>query len=424
MRLAVVTSFPPKASPEVDHAYHLCANLAAHGTEVHVLAQKGCVRPDVPGLTVHPLMRDWSWAELPRLKRALRACAPDGILLVYLYANYNQHPMITLLPAVARRLLPGRPFVTLFEDADGLPYWTWQTPDSRMLRGLLKRAYAGRGPVDDEYGVLLRDSDHFLMVSDRVGAKLAARDPSMVERTTVLAMPPIIFMAPEDEETRRRAREQLGAGPEDCLLAYFGYIYQGKGLDTLLRALQVLIEARDNVRLVVIGGSLEYYEFERAGDEVLIHGAPNYLEDIKKLAEELGVADRVVWTGAFAFDSDLPSTCLRAADICLLPYDRGVCVHNSSCTVVAAHGLPIITTRGDTLDPEFVHDANVLLCPPQDPAALAEAVERLLADGDLVAQLCGGALRLAEECFSWDRAVQDTLAAFQSGPAATEGAGP
>jgi len=81
----------------------------------------------------------------------------------------------------------------------------------------------------------------------------------------------------------------------------------------------------------------------------------------------------------------------------------------------ASRGRPVISTRGKTLERFFLHGENVFLCPPRDPDALAAAIQSLMDRADLRARLGLGALKLSEEWFSWDRAVERTLAALDPG---------
>ena len=53
-----------------------------------------------------------------------------------------------------------------------------------------------------------------------------------------------------------------------------------------------------------------------------------------------------------------------------------------------------------------------LLVPPGDPAALRTALERLLADAPLRAELGANARRRAEEAYSWAAATDSLLAAY------------
>jgi len=106
---------------------------------------------------------------------------------------------------------------------------------------------------------------------------------------------------------------------------------------------------------------------------------------------------------------------LYAADACVLPFNGGVTLNRSSFAAAAAHGLPIITTKGQSLESPFLDRENVYLCPPQDSAAIANAVESLMNNPALGKKLRSGALRLASEYFSWNSAVDHTIEAL-SGP--------
>jgi glycosyltransferase involved in cell wall biosynthesis len=194
----------------------------------------------------------------------------------------------------------------------------------------------------------------------------------------------------------------LGASAADFLFAYIGFVYPGKGIETLLRATEQLNADGRRVRLAVIGGSLAR-EFP---------DQPNYLETVQTLATELGIDRLVVWTGEYRWDDDLASVYLRSADTCVLPFETGVKLNNSSFSSAAAHGLPIVTTTHSALEPQFVHGDNVFLSEPQDPAALARAMAAVMDDATLRARLGEGASRLARDWYSWDTAMDKTLRLF------------
>ena len=61
--------------------------------------------------------------------------------------------------------------------------------------------------------------------------------------------------------------------------------------------------------------------------------------------------------------------------------------------------------RGSRLEAAFVDRENILLCPPKDPELMAAAIEALLDDPALRERLSEGSRRLAEEWFSWPRAI-------------------
>lgn len=155
-----------------------------------------------------------------------------------------------------------------------------------------------------------------------------------------------------------------------------------KGVDVLLRALAALVaEGRDATATI-------------AGDGP--EGAA-----LRRLAEELGIADRVRFLGRVEA-SEVPSL-LAAADAAAMACrvepdgDRdGVPV---ALMEAAAAGVPVVATRVSGL-PELVsHDETGLLTSPDDPAATARALARLCDDAGLRARLAAGARRRVAEEF-------------------------
>ena len=57
---------------------------------------------------------------------------------------------------------------------------------------------------------------------------------------------------------------------------------------------------------------------------------------------------------------------------------------------------------------------NVLLCPPKDPKSLADAIDLLMSNPEVRLQLNVGALELAREWFTWEKAVMRTIETFQN----------
>ena len=344
--LVVSAAFPPMQAGEAEHALHLCRHLAQAGVDVHVLTGTAARTEQAETFTVHSIMRDWQWRDAPRLISTLRRLRPNAVLLIYSAWAYGHHPMVTFLPPFVHSR-PGRPsFVTQMEFVDGRRSHT-SLPTRVLIRAA--RWWTGAG-LDWFYGALLRDSDRLLVLDNRYRDNLAQIDASVMGKSTLVPPPPILSMAPrEDTETRRATRTAWGAAETDCVVAFFGYVYPGKGVEVLLRALRPL----QGVRVVIVGG------------EVPDHA--DYARQMRNLAEELDVIDRVVWVGEYPPGSDTASRCLRAADVCALPFADGVTVNRSSFAAAAAHGLPTVTTQGPSLDPIFVDGENVLLCPPDDP---------------------------------------------------------
>lgn len=406
MRVLVISpTFPPIHSGGADHAFRMCQYLAGREIEIHVLTS--CIENVAtdPSLRIYPVMRTWSWAEMPRLLRIARRYRPDVLNIHFSGGIYADQPMVTFAPTFMKKALPGLRVVTQIEYPEPVSVHrlSFQARGGRKLAARL----AGTRDVDYGYGTILRDSDRIILLSDAYRPMLSPHYSGIDDKCVLIPPPPLMRMCAKPADwARRQGREKLGVGPDEFLVAYFGYIYPGKGIETLLRGFQSVVKQKGKVRLVVVGGS----------NEIVLKrlGRNNYARELQGLAREIGLDGKVSWTGYYPAESDLGSIYLRAADACVLPFDDGVLLHRSSFAAAAVHGLPIITTRGDTLEPPFVDGRNVLLCTPQDPTSLAGALTSLIERPELRRNLSAGVLSMAREWFSWDRAIERLMEAFGS----------
>jgi glycosyltransferase involved in cell wall biosynthesis len=409
MRLLVISGeFPPIRTGDAHHAFHLAQRLAHRGHDVQVLTTPIDGLNTDPSFTVHPLMGKWSWRTAPRLASFVKRCAPDGILLLFVASMYDYHPMMTFAPTIAKSAIPGVPFVTQFEYPGGSRL-SLRSFASRLIRKGVS-VWAGREGASYAYGTLLRDSDQIIVLSEAHAVELRKASETAGSRIHLIPPPPIMRFSSEDvERARARGRARLRLGENDFLLVFFGYVYNRKGLDTLFHALKSLRDRLPALRLAIVGGQAAHQfcttKTERHKD---------YTERMKQLANDLGLADRVIWTGHCDSQSELGSIYLRAADACVLPFDDGVHLNNSSFGAAASHGLPIVTTKSDNTEDCFVDQVNALLCPPRDSRALADAIVTLVEQSATRERLRVGALQMAEEWFSWKRAMDRTLALFGS----------
>jgi glycosyltransferase involved in cell wall biosynthesis len=96
-----------------------------------------------------------------------------------------------------------------------------------------------------------------------------------------------------------------------------------------------------------------------------------------------------------------------ASDICVLPYRDGVSYRRGTFMAALAHGLAIVSTQPRVPIATLVDGQNILLVPPDDAVATADAVERLIETAELRMGLAQGALHLAKG-FTWDRIAAET----------------
>jgi glycosyltransferase involved in cell wall biosynthesis len=400
MKLLVISgAFPPMASGEAANTFHLCRRLAAAGVEVHLLTteQPHIEQPD--GVKLYSIMRHWSWREAGKLRRVIRNAAPDAILLIHLSGIYKNHPMVTFMATLAKRVLPGIRFVTRFEN----PMFTPDQQLSLTSRALRKAAvqWAGANRCSYGFGTLLRDSDAVIALCGYHLERLCEEDPT-IERKGLLIPPPanVSVVADDDGALRSCSRQAISAPANAFVVGYLGYLYPVKGVETLLRAMASLVSQKLTVRLVILGGSPDVAGIDG--------GTVSYYDQMQQLAVDLGLSGVTTWAGSFsAVDDDIAAS-IHAADVFVLPFDNGIHLNNSSLATLASYGVPIVATKQHT-DRALVDQENILLCPPRDPAAIAEAIKKLMDHPDLAARLRVGARALARDNFSWDAALQRTL---------------
>lgn len=181
-------------------------------------------------------------------------------------------------------------------------------------------------------------------------------------------------------------------GPTHRIVAV-GRLIPRKGFDTMIKALPSIADAE----YVIAGGP----------DAAHIDADPE-VRRLRALAERLGVAERVHFTGGVA-RHDMPAL-LRSADVVtctpwfepfgLLPLEA------------MASGVPVVATAvGGMLD-TVVHDVTGLLVPPKRPRECADAVSTVLRDSFLRRSLGLAGRDRACARYSWDRVAADTVRVY------------
>jgi glycosyltransferase involved in cell wall biosynthesis len=414
MRVLFVTGeFPPMQGGVGDYTRELGLALRSLGCEVHVVTSRQA--GPVPGLTVHPIVDRWGWGSWRSLLDVIRACQPDVVHVQYQAAAYAMQPAIHFWPRRVRWLGASRPrTVVTFHDLK-VPY-------------LFPKAGPLRRWVVNE---LARQSDLAITTNRQDYEDLRHElgfPPALVPIGSNIAPPtsppqaggteggpntpqaggteggPNTPQAEGEHGEREAWRARWSAGPNNFLLCFFGFLNDRKGVDTLLHALKILVSDPPhsaNPLLLFIGGQTG------ASDPTNIA----YLAHIKVLIAELGLADRIRWTGYLP--DEQVSASFWAADLCVLPFRDGASFLHGTFHAALAHGLPILTTRPHLPLPQLVHGENVFLVPPQDPEALASAIVHLAASPELRRTLAAGARALAEQ-FRWDKIAADTLDLYRT----------
>ena len=178
-------------------------------------------------------------------------------------------------------------------------------------------------------------------------------------------------------------RRELGIGPDELLLGCVGALAPQKGHEHLLRAMAALSTPFPQLHLALLG----------EGDRQ---------EYILDEARNLGIGDRVHLAG---FREEIPEA-NAAFDVAVLPSVAG----EGSPAVVKeamAMGVPVVATLIGGVGEILENNRQGLLVPPDDEAALADALGSLLRDPERRRTL-GAAGRSRVEEFSMERMIRRT----------------
>ncbi|MGI5376049.1 glycosyltransferase family 4 protein [Streptomyces sp. CA-251387] len=176
-----------------------------------------------------------------------------------------------------------------------------------------------------------------------------------------------------------------------------------KGVEVLLRGFTALADMPE-VGLKLVGG----------GDAL-----PDHLS----LARQLGIGDRVEFTGELAGDA-LVAAMQRAAVLVLPSLTEAEC-HPMTLIEAMACGTPVVGSDVGGIPYVMTPGVTGLLVPPGDADALAATCRRLLYDGALADRLGAAGRRRAVERYAWpaltERYVQLFRSLLPAAPASRQG---
>jgi glycosyltransferase involved in cell wall biosynthesis len=177
---------------------------------------------------------------------------------------------------------------------------------------------------------------------------------------------PLDEFAPVASQAARAVRDGLGIAAAAPVVGAVARLSEQKGHRFLLDAAARILRARPEVRFLLAGD----------GDQE---------PALRRQAAELGIAAAVVFAG---HREDIPAV-LGAIDVlCISSTYEGTPL---SLFEAMASGKAIVSTSVDGCREVLVDGVSGLLVPPREPQALADALLRVLGDGNLRASLAASA---------------------------------
>ncbi len=216
---------------------------------------------------------------------------------------------------------------------------------------------------------LLREADAVLAVSEPLLAWAVGRGAA-VDRVHLLenGVDQVLF---SPQGTAAPLRQERGIGAR-FLVGFAGSLKPWHGVDVLIEAVASMARRGREAHLLAVGEGPQ----EKA---------------LRARAAELGIGERIHWLGARRH-AEVPAL-LRSCDVLAAPYPALQSFYFSPLKVLEylALGRPVVASAIGPI-PDWIRDGqDGLLTPPGDPAALAEALERIQEKRALAARLAAAA---------------------------------
>jgi glycosyltransferase involved in cell wall biosynthesis len=338
---------------------------------------------DLRRLSIHPLGRHWSWPLFgPRIRRALRR-AEGRSACVFVR---EVRPYVPVL--IARAKTAGLPVIfeahNVSTDLVLEKAVATRSPGgagSSTERETPACAAGGEGPGPAGAGVARRSALEASILAS--ADALVCTQKATLEKLAPRLGPgaPTIVLG---NAAQRPPRDLVFDGPKDIDVLYCGSLKSWKGVDGLVQAMGLL----GPYRLLVVGPQ-----------------SPPDLERLQRAARAAGAADRVSFLPPVP-----PSEVWRLyarARVGVIPLRGEGSIEAREFTSplklfeMMAAGLPVVASDLGSLREYVRSGRDAMLVPPDDPAALADGIRKVLSDGVFAGGLAVSARARAAD-LTWD----------------------
>ncbi|MEM0487666.1 MAG: glycosyltransferase family 4 protein [Candidatus Bathyarchaeia archaeon] len=371
--------FPPRIIGGISpHVYNLSKELAENGAEVYVIT---C---DFPGAPAHEKVDDVEVFRVDSYKNP----APDFASWVYLMNMNMQKEAASIIRDLGGvDILHAHDWLVAAATI-GLKH-VFRKP---LIATIHSTEVGRRGGIYSDYERMIHETEAWLtyeawrVICCSNYMLIHVREFFNLPADKMVMIPNGVNTGEYDMYLKENLREFRNkfASSEEKIVLFVGRLVYEKGAQVLIRAAPKILE-KVNARIIIVGNG--YMK-----------------EQLLALAESMGVAHKVTFTGFL--DEESLKKLQVCADVAVVPslYEPFGIV---ALEAMAAKS-PVVVSDTGGLSEIVEHDVTGVKIRPNDPESLAWGVTRILLDNGYADWIRENAYRKVKEAYNWSRIAQQT----------------
>lgn len=229
-----------------------------------------------------------------------------------------------------------------------------------------------------------RNIQNYLAVCDAVASDMITRESVNPDRITTIYNGIELNGWSENEVDLQSLRDKYQLSAKTFLIGNVSHLRPEKGHPDFIKAISYLKDKIADMKIFIIGGG----------------GNPALRESYEKLAWELGLSDKIIFTG---YQKDI-QTWLSLLNVCCLTPIRNEGFSNALLEQMLL-GKAIIATDVGGNKEALIHSVSGVIVPPGDSQAIADAIFQLYQDKGLRAKLEAAAKKRVTTEFSMNKMI-------------------
>ncbi|MGL6193385.1 MAG: glycosyltransferase, partial [Thermoguttaceae bacterium] len=215
-------------------------------------------------------------------------------------------------------------------------------------------------------------------IANSEAAKVAAWEKEGIpaDRFTIIYNP-VFTDRYEDGVTNLISRSELGVPDDATIVGMVATVRPIKGYEVLVQAAKIILEKHPNAYFLCVGEQQE-----------------DYLDELRILADKLGVTDRIIWYGGI----DNPYRITPHFTVAVLSSHSES--FSNAVLEYSVAGLPIVASDVGGMKEIITDGKNGFLVPADNPEILADRILQLLDSQELRKSFGDAVQRLVTEQFT------------------------